>query len=110
MSPQEPVAVVLVSGPDLSSMRELVTTVVTERLAACANVLPGAVSIYRWEGRLETADEVLAILKTLPSRVAGLEQRITELHPYEVPEVVVLTSTGGSKAYVDWVHDCVEGE
>ncbi len=110
MSPREPIAVVLLSGPDLSSMRELVTTVVRERLAACANVLPGAVSIYRWEGRLETADEVLVLLKTLPSRVEHLEQRITELHPYEVPEVVVLTSTGGSKAYADWVHDCVQGE
>lgn len=101
---------VLVSGPDLSSMRELATAVVSERLAACANVLPGAVSIYRWEGRLETADEVLVILKTAPGRTEPLEQRITELHPYEVPEVVVLTSTGGSKEYVDWVHDCVEGE
>ncbi len=110
MSPQRPVAVVMVSGPDLSSMRELATTVVSERLAACANVLPGAVSIYRWEGRLETADEVMVILKTVPSRAVHLEQRITELHPYEVPEVVVLTSTGGSKAYADWVHDCVEGE
>ena len=107
---QEPVAVVLVSGPDLSSMRELATTVVSERLAACASVLPGAVSIYRWEGRLETADEVLGILKTMPSRVEHLEKRIIELHPYEVPEVLVLTSTGGSKAYVDWVHDSVEGE
>ena len=101
---------VLVSGPDLSSMRELATTVVSERLAACASVLPGAVSIYRWEGRLETADEVLGILKTMPSRVEHLEKRIIELHPYEVPEVLVLTSTGGSKAYVDWVHDSVEGE
>ncbi|MEN8144546.1 MAG: divalent-cation tolerance protein CutA [Gemmatimonadota bacterium] len=110
MSSLKPVAVILVSGPDLASMRELANTVVNERLAACANLLPGAVSVYRWEGRIETAEEVMVILKTVPDRAELLERRVSELHPYEVPEVVVLTSTGGSRAYADWVHDCVEGE
>jgi periplasmic divalent cation tolerance protein len=100
--------VVLVTGPDRAMMEELARTLVEERLAACVNVLDRLRSIYRWEGAVEEADEVLAILKTTRGRLGRLERRVSELHPYEVPEVLALPLAGGSEAYLAWIVESVQ--
>lgn len=101
---------VLVTGPDPETLREIGRRVVTDRLAACVNVLDGVRSIYRWEGRVEADDESLAIVKTTAARMDELERRIGALHPYDEPEVVCLDVTGGSASYLGWVADSVGGE
>ena len=78
-------------------------TVVTERLAACVQVVPGVVSVYRWEGELRRDDEHLLICKTTQARVEALSQRVVELHGHDVPCVVVLGVQGGWSPYLDWV-------
>lgn len=78
-------------------------TVVEERLAACINILGPCRSIYRWQGRLEEADEVPAILKTAADRAHALISRITELHSYDVPCITVSPVTNALEAYADWV-------
>lgn len=76
---------------------------VDERLVACVNVLPEVRSIYRWEGKVETADERQLLMKTTRERVPLLLQRIRALHPYEVPEFIVLPIVDGSDDYLAWI-------
>jgi len=96
--------VVLVTAPDLETATGIARTLVTERLAACANVVPGLRSIYRWEGSVQDDAEVLLLLKTRAARCPALAARVKDLHPYEVPEVLELPVTGGSEAYLEWVR------
>lgn len=89
--------------------RTLARQLVEERLIACGNVLPGVSSIYRWEGRIEQAGEVLLLMKTRTSLVPGLFARIAEIHPYEVPELVSLRADEVSEAYARWMlHETTE--
>lgn len=97
------VRVVLVTAPNAETGAFLARELVEERLAACGNVIPGLVSVYWWKDEVERDDEVLVILKTSRSRSPALTERIRALHPYEVPEVLVLPVTGGSADYARWV-------
>jgi periplasmic divalent cation tolerance protein len=81
------------------------TTLVSEGLAACVNVLPGMRSVYRWKGAVERAEEAQILLKTTAARIEDLERRIRELHPYDVPEFLVVPIVAGSEAYLNWVAD-----
>ena len=82
-------------------------TLVDERLAACVNVLPVMASIYRWQGQVEQAREQQLVIKTAAERLPALEARLRQLHPYELPEFVVLSAAGGADAYLAWVRDSV---
>ena len=97
------VRVVLVTTPSVEIAGQLARALVEERLAACANILPGLRSIYRWEGTIHEDAEALLLLKTRTERCAALAARVKDLHPYELPEVLELPVTGGSDAYLDWV-------
>lgn len=80
---------------------------VEERLAACVNVVPGLVSYYRWKGRVERDDELLLVIKTARPRVEAMRARLVELHPYEVPELIVLPVQGGHPPYLAWLAESV---
>jgi periplasmic divalent cation tolerance protein len=97
------VMVVLVTAPAADVAERIVTAVVEERLAACGNIVPGMTSIYRWQGAVERADEVLIILKTERSVAPRLIARVQELHPYDVPEALALPVTAGLPSYMTWV-------
>ena len=97
------VRVVLVTAPDLDTASALARTLVEERLAACANLVPGVRSIYRWQGEVQDDAEVLLVVKTRAGRCDALAARVRDLHPYDVPEVVVLPVGGGSRGYLEWV-------
>lgn len=93
----------LVSGPNRETLVQIAHSVVEDRLAACANVLDGVSSVYRWKGSVEEAGEALAILKTTQARTRALEDSVRALHPYEEPEFLVLPVLGGSDSYMEWV-------
>ena len=97
------VRVVFVTAPDPDTAAVIGRTLVEERLIACANVVPGIRSIYRWEGQVADDPEVLLVLKTRASRCAAVAARVKALHPYALPEVVALPVVDGSEAYLDWV-------
>ena len=106
MASAEPqLRVVLVTAPDAAAAQRIARALVEERIAACVNLVPGLRSIYRWQGRVEDAGEVLLLVKTSADRSAALAARIRELHPYELPEVVELPVVGGSAAYLDWLRE-----
>ncbi len=96
---------VLLSTAPPGAADALARALVEERLAACVNVVPGVRSTYRWEGRVETDEEVLLVIKCLESGLQQLVTRLSELHPYEVPEALALPVDGGSARYLDWVRD-----
>jgi periplasmic divalent cation tolerance protein len=87
--------------------QQIARTLVDERLAACVNIVPGVVSIYRWQGNVEQEPELILVIKTLAERVAALKARLLELHPYELAEVVVIPIVGGHKAYLEWIEEQV---
>jgi periplasmic divalent cation tolerance protein len=95
--------VVWVTLPDRETAVRLCRTLVEERLAACGNIIPGVTSLYRWEGEIREDDELLVILKTQRSVLKKLLQRVAELHPYEVPEILALPVEAGHSPYLDWV-------
>ena len=100
----EEVLVVLTTWPDAEKARAAARILVEEKLIACANLVPGVESIYRWEGKVETSAEVMMVLKTTIARYQMVEHRILKLHPYEVPEIVVLRVTDGLPKYLRWVE------
>jgi periplasmic divalent cation tolerance protein len=97
------VVVVLVTAPDADKAAELGRALVEQKLVACANIVPAVRSIYRWEGRIEDTSEALLVLKTPRFKLKELFDRILEIHPYEVPEIVALPIEEGHNRYLDWV-------
>lgn len=96
--------VVLVSAPDEAVARQLARSCVEARLAACVNVLPGALSIYRWKGELEEARECLLLIKTVAARLPELQATLARAHPYELPEFVVLRADEVEPRYLAWLR------
>jgi len=97
------VVVVLSTFPSSEKAAEIARTLVEERLCACVNLVPAVRSIYRWDGKIHDDAEVLAIVKTTAERVEALRDRLIALHPYDVPEAIVLPVTGGHAPYLAWV-------
>jgi len=82
-------------------------TLVSERLAACVNVLPAMSSVYRWKGAVESAREQQLVIKTTAERIEAVKARLLELHPYEVPELLIVPVSGGSEPYLSWLSESV---
>jgi periplasmic divalent cation tolerance protein len=96
--------VVLTTMPDDERADVLARTLVEERLAACVNVHPPMTSTYRWKETVEVEAERQLVIKTMPGQIAALEVRLRALHPYELPEFVVLQASA-SDAYARWAAD-----
>lgn len=99
------VLLVMTHCPDQATAESLGCALVELRLAACVNVLAPCRSIYRWLGRVESAEEVPLLIKTTRERYAALETEIRARHPYELPEIVATPIERGLPAYLQWVSD-----
>jgi periplasmic divalent cation tolerance protein len=97
--------IVLSTCADREQAERIAHRLVEQQLAACVNILPGMQSTYRWQGKVETAAEVLMVIKTSADLVSEVELTIAGLHSYEVPEFLVLPVFGGSHAYLAWLRD-----
>ena len=98
--------VVLVTCSSAAEARRIARAVVEARLAACVNILPGAViSIYRWKGKVETAKERMLLIKTSRKRLAKLREAVERLHSYDVPEFIALPISAGSRGYLNWIEE-----
>jgi len=99
-----PAVLVTCACPDPETAGTLARALVEARLAACVQVLPGMISIYRWDGAIEQASEVLLLAKTWDDRVESLAATLKARHPYALPEIMAVPAAGGLAAYLDWVH------
>ena len=95
--------VVLCTFPDFEKARQIGAVLIERQVAACINLLPGATSIYCWEGRIAEESEVLGVIKTTAEGYPALEAAILELHPYDTPEVLALPVEQGAEKYLEWV-------
>jgi periplasmic divalent cation tolerance protein len=100
------ICIVLMTAPSADVAARIGRTLVEERLAACANIVPAVRSIYRWQGKICDEGEVLCILKTRRALFDALRDRIGALHPYEVPEIVAVDPSAVSEAYARWLVEC----
>ena len=108
MTRPDEVRIALVTAPT-SVAHDLARALVQRRVAACVNVVPGVRSVYRWEGAVEEADEAILVVKVDAARASSLPERVAELHPYDVPEVLVLEVGEGLPAYLSWVIESTVG-
>jgi periplasmic divalent cation tolerance protein len=99
-----PVRIVLTTTVNPEEAAQLGRTLVEERLAVCATLIPAVQSIYRWQGQIESATETLLLVKTGPDQLAALEARLYELHSYQTPEFLVLGVEACGRPYLDWLQ------
>ncbi len=99
--------VVLVTAPDPETARRIARQVLEARLVACANLVPGIESHYWWQGRLESGQEVLMVMKTTAGRIPALKEAVLAAHPYDTAAFVVLPIESGSERYLDWIRSSV---
>jgi periplasmic divalent cation tolerance protein len=102
-------SIVLMTAGSQEEAEHLAETLVSERLAACVNIVAGATSVYHWEGIVHKDPEWLLIAKTHANRLESLIQRVPQIHNYDLPEVIALPVTGGSEAYLRWIDSEVCG-
>lgn len=103
----EAAIVVLITAANREEASELAEALVAKRLAACVQVMREMESVFRWQGRVEHATEILLMAKTMQSKFAELEQEVIALHSYETPEIVALPIIAGSRPYLDWLKTSV---
>ena len=101
--------IVFVTCESKEQAETIAQNVVSEKLAACVNVLPGIRSCYVWEGKLTWSEELLLLIKTTRGRFEQLQNRIRALHNYAVPEIVGVTIDEAFDKYIDWIDECVGG-
>jgi periplasmic divalent cation tolerance protein len=99
-----PAQIVLTTAANAEEAQRLGRTLVEERLAACATLIPAVQSIYHWQGQVESATETLLLLKTGSDQLPALEARLHELHSYQTPEFLVLNVESGSPSYLEWLQ------
>lgn len=102
-----PFVIVLTTFPADGDAEMVARTLVEERLVACVNILPVMDSVYRWEGNIDQSRERQVVMKTAQDRVDELTRRLEELHPFEVPELLVVPVSGGGDRYLAWIRESV---
>lgn len=103
------ITLVLTTAPTLDVATSLAERLLGARLIACANIVPGVRSLYRWKGEVQRDDEVLVLMKTTATVYPRLEAFLAEAHPYDVPEILSMPVSAGFAPYVSWIREEVSG-
>jgi periplasmic divalent cation tolerance protein len=101
----EKILLALSTFPDAEIARRISYQLVSERFAACANILPGVESIYRWKEKIESGNEVFVFFKVSEDRQSAFRDKLRSLHPYDVPEIIFVPVAGGLPEYLQWVSE-----
>lgn len=101
--PADDVLLVLTNLPNREAALEVATAAIEANAAACVNVMASCHSLYRWQGKVETTEEIPLLMKTTVARYAALEALICRLHPYELPEIIAVPVAHGLPGYLQWV-------
>jgi len=101
----EKILLALSTFPDHETAQRISNQLITEKFAACANILPATESIYRWKEKIETGNEILVFFKLSEDRQSAFQEKLRSLHPYEAPEIIFVPVTSGLPEYLRWVSD-----
>jgi periplasmic divalent cation tolerance protein len=101
----EKILLALSTFPDAEIARRISNQLVTERFAACANILPSVESVYRWKEKIESGNETFVFFKVSERRQSAFQEKLRSLHPYDVPEIIFVPVTGGLPEYLQWVSE-----
>lgn len=101
----EGILLALSTFPDADTAQRISRQLVTEKFAACANILPAVESIYSWKEKIETGTETLVLFKVGQDRQSAFQEKLRSLHPYEVPEIIFVPVGAGLPEYLRWVAD-----
>ncbi len=102
---QNTAILVMTNMPDQASANQLAETLVTQKLAACVNILAPCQSVYVWQGKLEKSTEVPVLIKACQLQYSALEAAILKMHPYELPEIITINVDGGLPRYLQWISN-----
>jgi periplasmic divalent cation tolerance protein len=105
----EKILLALSTFPDRETAQRISNQLVTQKFAACANILPAVDSIYRWQGKIESGNETLVFFKLSEDRQSAFQEKLRSLHPYEVPEIVFVPISAGLPEYLRWVAENCAG-
>eukprot|EP00096_Caligus_rogercresseyi_P009688 TRINITY_DN3335_c0_g1_i1.p1 TRINITY_DN3335_c0_g1~~TRINITY_DN3335_c0_g1_i1.p1 ORF type:complete len:133 (+),score=5.75 TRINITY_DN3335_c0_g1_i1:37-435(+) len=108
MSNGQDTRAVFVTAPSTEVAQTLAQGLVSSRLAACVNIIPGLTSVYEWEGKVQSDSESLLMIKTSDSKLSKLSEWVVQNHPYDVPEVIALPIQGGSESYINWIKETLK--
>ena len=97
--------IVLTTAGTHEEAEKIAKVLVDAKIAACVNIIPQVTSIYRWQGKIESASELLLIVKTVAEHTESVRRKILEVHSYDVPECIVLDVAGGSEPYLAWITE-----
>lgn len=100
--------VIYCTCPDRSTAERIAGKLVEKRHAACVSIMPPVTSVYGWQGKIETAEEYLLMIKSRQARYPDLERAIISLHPYELPEIIAVPVERGLAAYLHWIDECTQ--
>jgi periplasmic divalent cation tolerance protein len=98
---------ILCTCPDAEFADKLAGALISQKLAACVNILPGVRSVYEWQGKVEIAQEHLLLIKSHQDRYAAIEAALKDLHPYQLPEIIAVAIERGSLDYLKWIDSCL---
>ena len=108
--PQQEIVMVMTNAPDLLLAKRIAHLLIEEKLAACVNIGAPMLSIYGWKGEVEGDEEIPMMIKTTEDKQRAMIERLVELHPYDIPEAIVVPVTGGYAPYLDWVRSLTDGK
>ncbi len=101
---------VISTCPDMETAESLAAMLVADKLAACVSILPGARSIYEWQGKVEKESELILLIKSRDDRLPQLEKRVLEMHPYELPELIAVPIEEGLRPYLSWIDTQLDNQ
>ena len=99
-------AVIFVTAPDKKQAKQIANKLIKTKLAACVNIIPGVESLFSWKGKIDSAKELLLIIKSEKSKLPRIIKTVKSLHSYEVPEIIALPIVAGNKEYLRWIDEC----
>ena len=102
---EERIFLALSTFPDRETAQRISNQLISEKYAACANILPSIESVYRWKGKIESGNETLVFFKLSEDRQSAFQKTLCSLHPYEVPEIIFIPISNGLPAYLRWVTE-----
>lgn len=100
--------IVLCTCPTVEKAKEIAQQLIEDKLAACVNILPSVISVYRWQGNIETDTEVQLVIKSKAEYFTKLNDKIHQLHTYDIPEVIALNIQQGDNQYLNWINESLK--